>query len=147
MTTVRKASQDDVYEILVLAKKFFKESKFTYEFDIKALEENLRTILESDKFFLNVIDDEGEIVGFLAGVVTQTLFSPDQVASELAWYVTPSSRGQKSSLKLMSQFEEWSKEVGAKFTCMSDIDPVNDLSDLYERKGYVLKEKTYVKEN
>jgi len=47
---------------------------------------------------------------------------------------------------LMQAFEGWAKEVGCKFASMCDMHDLQDLQPLYERKGYKLTEKSYVKE-
>jgi hypothetical protein len=47
---------------------------------------------------------------------------------------------------MLGAFESWAKEQGAAFVSMGDIQPVQDLTKLYERKGFKLMEKTFVKE-
>lgn len=143
---IRKATEDDKLEFLVLVKEFLKESKYPFSLSVRKLSENYDQVINHPDFsiLLSVVDSE--VVGFLVAGVTAPLFSDDLVSSELAWFVSKDHRGSRESLKLLSSYEEWAKEKGCKFVTMVDINTLENLEDFYSKKGYTLTEKTYVKE-
>lgn len=100
-----------------------------------------------ENYYLIALLYDEQIVGLLGGVKHTPAFSFNEIASEVIWYIKPEHRGSKLAIKMVKQFEEWANEQGAKYVSMvsqsnSDVDP----SNLYERLGYKLSEKTYTKE-
>jgi len=142
---VRPATPDDAHEFTVLVKKFVREANYPFKVDMKLTYDNALLILENPDFFLHVVEDEEELVGFLVGALNKTLFSTEVIATELGWYLKPEYRDGRTALKLLKNYEEWAKEQGADFVTMVDIDTVQDLSALYQRRGYELTEKSYVR--
>lgn len=146
MATIRKATEGDKLDFAFLAKKFLKESKYPFKLNLDKLLESYSQAIVHEDFVILLLEKDSEIVGMLVGGISTPLFSDQRVATELAWYVDPDHRNSKDSVKLLKEYEEWALESGCSFVSMVDIDTLNDLSDLYERKGYTLTEKTYVKE-
>lgn len=143
---IRKAVEADKVEFAFLAKKFLKESKYPFSLDMDKLLESFGAAINNQDFAVLVMEDDGDLVGMLVGGVAQPLFSLDRVATELAWFVLPEHRDSRHSIKLLKAYEDWAEEVNCKFVTMVDIHTLNDLTALYERKGYSLTEKTFVKE-
>lgn len=142
---VRQAIFKDRDQFVRLANSFYKESGYDFELDQGLLINNFVHSIDSDNVKVFVIQDGNKLVGMIVGGIQQTLFSKDLIATELAWFVEEEYRGNKISLQLLEMYEEWARESGCTFVTMVDIDPLNNLQKLYERKGYSLKEKTYVK--
>ncbi len=90
--------------------------------------------------------DNSKPIGLILGYATQTPFSDDLIASELAWYVEPSYRGRREALQLVYAYEEWAQRVGCKHVSMSLLTTLTDASKLYERLGYHMTEISYLKE-
>jgi len=141
---IRKATTEDIFSIAVLGRQFVREVGEEFSFDSETAIRSLQMAIPSDQFFLWVSEQDGDVVGFLAGTLSGTLFSKDKVASELVWYMDPAHRGSEA-IKLVNKFEDWAKANGCNRVSMADVDLLNSLSSLYERKGYKLYEKAYVK--
>lgn len=141
---IRNATHDDLFDLLVLARGFSKEAPAMHKWDKDKTEAMLKTCLDNDATTILVMDQEGEVVGGLVGVVQPLFMSQTVVASELAWFVDPAHRG-KGAIKLVKAFEVWAKQMGADYTTMADIRGIADLSKLYERMGYELTEAAYSK--
>ena len=141
---IRKATNDDIFDLLVLARGFSREAPAMHEWDRDKTEAMLKTCIENELTTIIVMEFEGEVVGGIVGVVQPLLMSNTVVASELAWFVDPNHRG-KGAIKLVKAFEGWAKEKGAEYVTMADIRGIADLSKLYERLGYELTEAAYSK--
>lgn len=146
MPIVRKAKEEDAIEFAVLAKQFAKESKGGWKVDMDKTLENFKGGLNNPEFFFWVVEDDDTIVGMLVGATNSPLFTKQVTAVELAWYMQPAYRDGRTALKLFDAFEKWAREKECDFITMADLPEVADLSALYERKGYKLTEKAYIKE-
>lgn len=143
---IRQATKDDILDILVVCKQFARETKQPAKFDAKHFANSLGNLISLDHGLVLLSIEDDEVVGILIAVASQFVFSPQMVATEMGWYVLPEYRDYRRGVKLVQAFEAWAKEIGADFIAMSDIVQTQDLSKLYERQGYKLSEKTYVKE-
>lgn len=146
MLDIRDATVDDLVEFSVLVKKFTREAKYPTKVNSKFIIDNFTPTINNPNYFFKVADDDGEVVGFLVGTISTNLFSPDVVGSELGWFILPEFRDGRTGLKMQRMFEDWCKEKNAKLIAMADIDPLQSLDKFYTRKGFILMEKTYVKE-
>jgi len=146
MAVVRPAVESDIHEFIVLAKRFSKEAKYGMTLDIDLVVENFHGGLANPEVCWLVLEEEGEMVGFLMGVTNSPLFSRDKIGVELGWFVHPDHRNGHSAVKLMVSFEQWCKKSRCKYVTMCDIDTLQSLQPLYERRGYTLTEKSYMKE-
>jgi len=143
---VRKATPQDAIELTVLVKQFVKEAKYTVKVDTKLVMENFEKITENPSFFVHVAEHEDSLVGFLVGAVNTSLFSLDAAGVELGWYLDPEHRDGKTAIVLLKKFEDWCVQKKCKHISLADIHTLKSMGGLYERKGYTLTEKTYVKE-
>jgi ribosomal protein S18 acetylase RimI-like enzyme len=101
--------------------------------------------LSYDSGLLAVIDT-GHVVGFCAAVMAPILGSPKALgATELAWYVSPESRGGRYGIKLMQFMEEIAKEAGVKYFTMVSMHSSMEVGSIYERMGYTKTETAYTK--
>ena len=146
MTKIREANEEDIFDILVLAKEFSKESPITHKWNKEKTEHFLLSALTNTNTIIFVLEEDNEIVGALVGLINELYMSQTVVATELAWFVSKPYRGKKGSLMLMTTFENWSKEKGANYTCMGDLHGITTLEKLYTKKGYFKCETTYLKE-
>lgn len=143
---IRKARPEDKFDFILLCKMFSKESKYPFKLDLEKLYNSFDEAINRDDFCVFVYEVDGSLEGMLVGASVAPLFSKDKVATELAWYMNVEHRDGKAALRLLKAYEDWAKKAECKFVTMIDIDTLEDLHSLYERKGYTLTEKTYVKE-
>jgi len=146
LTKIREASEEDIFDILILAREFSRESPVTHKWDKEKTEHFILAALQNTNTTIFVLEEDNEIVGAIVGLLNEMYMSQTLVATELAWFVSKEYRGKKGSLMLMTTFENWAKENGADYTCMGDIHGITTLEKLYTKKGYSKCETTYMKE-
>lgn len=142
---IRRARQEDVYDFVVLVNRFAREAYTEFPVDKELTRANFMQGITDPNFFFLVAEERGEVVGLLVGCANAPLFSKTRTAVELGFYMHPDYRDARSALKMMNEFEKWAKSQGCKSCTMVDIHTFNDLQPFYERKGYTLKEKSYIK--
>lgn len=146
VTKIREATQDDVFDILILAKEFSKEAPQSHKWSKAKTEAFLFSALQADTMTILVLEVDGDIVGAIVAVVTEMYMSHTTIASELAWFVSKAYRGKPSSLKLVFAYEDWAKSKRAQYIGMGDIQGISNLEKLYTRLGYKKFESVYMKE-
>lgn len=82
--------------------------------------------------------------GMIGGCVNPFLFGNILTATEIAWWVEPEKRKTKVGKELLEAFEFWAKKVGCALIVMISID--DSLGYYYEKNGYKLFERSYMKE-
>lgn len=98
----------------------------------------------------DLIDDPSKVIllyedkGFLAGITHNFLLGPHRMAVELGWYVQPEYRGEKIGKALIDGFENWAEVMDCKLITMVSID--EEMGKYYEKRGYKLYERSYMKE-
>lgn len=70
-------------------------------------------------------------------------FGMGRVSSESLWYVSQSSRG-RGGFKMLDAYEAWAREQRCKFAGIVSLKD-NDVSKLYERRGYSAVETHFMK--
>jgi GNAT superfamily N-acetyltransferase len=70
------------------------------------------------------------------------------IAQELFWWVQPEARGTGLGRELLNEFENWAKQIGARWTSVCNITHLrgNAVGKLFERSGYTKRESAYIKE-
>lgn len=144
--TVRLATSKDRDEFVRLANLFLKESQYPFKIDLMKLIQNFLVFVDGPEHIILVNDNGDRLSGMMVGAVTETPFSSERISTEIAWFVEEDERGSKVSLEMLNLYEKWARSQGCTFITMVDIHSLNSLQKLYERKGYTLTEKTYVKE-
>ena len=145
-TIIREATEEDIFDVLILAKEFSKEAPSTHTWDKNKTETFLNSALLNDNMVLFVLEVDGEIVGSILGFVIEVYMSHKVQSTELAWFITKEYRGKPSSIRLVKAFEKWSIDKGANQIGMGDIEGISNLEHLYTRMGYKKAESVYIKE-
>ncbi len=144
--SVREATPEDIFDILVLTREFMKEGPAYFKFEKDKVESFLVRLIDEASMVAFVSEDEAGIHGFIVGCFTDHPFNGVKAAVELGWFVTKEKRGGTQAIRLLKAFEAWSKDMGAEWTAMGDVAGIQDLSKLYIRCGYNLAERTFMKE-
>ena len=111
---LRTASISDIPILILIAQGFIKEAPNyqSRELDIKALEENLRTII--DGVGAVFVAEKGEqIVGGIVCITTKDWFNNQVIAFEQVFYVLPEYRATRAPLMLIDAFISWARHMGA----------------------------------
>jgi len=143
---IRKAVEEDVLDCLILFKQFHKESKVPYSWDAKKTQEAIINSFSTDNYEVFVAEKDEEIIGLLAAMYGQPLFSSETLATEIAWYVSKDYRKSTAAFRLMKAYEEWALSMGVNYVGMTYLEGITDLSKIYEKKGYTISETHYLKE-
>ena len=88
-------------------------------------------------------------IGMIAGVLTESIFSEDKVASEMVWWIDPNHRRKsRAAFELLSAFEHWAKLKKASFVQMQCLVGLSEetVGHIYQRLGYNSTEIAYIKE-
>jgi len=130
---IKKASHEDIPEIINLVESL-----------VQSIEGPQRVCrLKTGETIAGLINDPSGVVfiskgGFIAGCIVRTVISNAPVSVELGWHAN-----DKSGLRLLSSFENWSAEMGAtliKVSCKG-----GSAEEILRRRGYRLAETNWVR--
>jgi GNAT superfamily N-acetyltransferase len=115
---VRSYSPEDLGEMMQLAAAMHAESPEHREmaFDPGSVM-TLGDLCTSNPDFQCIVvrrEEDGPIVGAIAGFIAAHFYGPDRYASDLIFYVYPSFRGSTAAARLLASFQKWAKAGGAK---------------------------------
>lgn len=145
---LRELDKDELRLCIEGGQSFFAEGEMPGGFDAEYFCSHWGRLIEAGRaMIVGSFDGEYNICGALGAVVGPGMFSPITMAVEGFWYVLPEHRDGKHGLQLLSWFEGWAKRKGAGYAAMIHLMKLQPerLGDLYERRGYALVEKHYVK--
>ena len=99
---LRLATVDDLPDIVGLGRIMHKESSFApLDYDIERVKESIGDLIEKNQFVVVAEDINGEVVGGMAGFVTQSWFGKDDIANDLALFIHPEHRGGLLAVRLV----------------------------------------------
>lgn len=132
----------DYESIFSIVSKSITESLFAYT---RIAEDRLKAVITNilTDGLVIVIKHDAEPVGVFMATTTGFWWNNDKIALQVAWYIEPDHRGKGLSEDVMGMFEMWAKLQGC--TAITMMFSGNDLSKLYERKGFSKKETVYMK--
>ncbi len=137
------ATIEDHDEVLSMAMKFMAQTGYTEYSNEETISNLINTILSGKQDEMIILLKPG--VGFLAGMRSPFVFGPHFVASEVAWWINEDKRGNKDGAELIEAFEYWAKNVaGCTIITLTGLD--DSIGKFYEKKGYKLYERAYMKE-
>lgn len=139
--SLRIASINDLDEVYGMAKKFIATTDYKDIYEETALRNLCSAILSSDGSSSICIIHEGN--GFIAGMVAPLIFGNKRLATEIGWWVEPDKRKSNVGKELIEAFEYWAKTVQCDQIVMISLD--DDLGKYYEKRGYHLHERAYMK--
>lgn len=138
------ATLDDYAVVFDLALEFFNNSPYKNDLIDEGKVDQLVT------HFL-VAPKEDAIVllsgdtGILVAAATEKLYSFSRFASEVIFWITPSARGGRTALRLITAYEYWAEHV-AKVSAVQMVGLGDMTHKLYSKLGYTMTELTYVKD-
>lgn len=141
---IREATSKDYFAILALAEKFWQDTEYDEDFDPAHVLDYIK--LAGNCGLLAVVDVDGKVVGFIAGVVSPLLGNRNAlIAAELAYYVEPEYRGR--GVRLLSFYERLVKAKGIKYNSMMSLQSSKPeaANEIYRRFGYHHTETTFLK--
>lgn len=112
---LRLATIDDLPAMAVLGREMHATSSYApMDYDPERLKETITDMMNKSQFVVVTEDTNGEVIGGMVGMVTQSWFGRDMVANDLALFVAGNARGGMAAIKMMKAFVHWAKLAGAK---------------------------------
>lgn len=112
---LRMATPDDLRALAVLGREMHSTTSFApMDYDPERVKETATDLMNKSQFVVVAEDTNGEVIGGMLGMVTQSWFGNDMVANDLALFVTGDARGGMAAIKMMKAFVQWAKLAGAK---------------------------------
>ncbi len=140
---MRIATIEDHDEILTMSNQFMSKTGYTAYSDLESLSTLITSILTGKQNEMIILLEPG--VGFIAGMAVPFVFGPHYIASEVAWWINEDKRKSGVGSELVAAFEYWAKNVaGCTIITLTGLD--DNIGKFYEKKGYKLYERAYMKE-
>lgn len=136
---VRRALPEDRLAVIRLLKESHAAAGFSFPFSAPHADMLFRQHLERG---LVLVFGE-PVAGVLMAATFDHPFGAGRWAKETVWYIAPSSRG-RSALQMLDAYEVWACEQGCTTIGMASL-ASNDVSKIYERRGYAPAETHFVK--
>lgn len=130
-----------------LGEAFFNQCGLPGTFKYSAWFHNWRSLMQNNLGTMWVLRIKGEIAGALGGMLVPDINDGELVATEAFWFVLPQYRNSLWSIRLLTNFENWAKGIGAKRIVMVHLlsSMPEKLKHFYEKRGYQAVEITYAK--
>lgn len=137
------ATIDDLAEVLEMSNKFMSSTGYQKYSDEQTISNLIEAIVTGPQDTMIILLLPG--VGFLAGQSSPFAFGPHLLASEIAWWINEDQRRTGAGGELIEAFEYWAKNVArCSIITLTGLD--DDIGKFYEKKGYKLYERAYMKE-
>lgn len=124
---VREATIDDLGDLIHLAGELHPHSTFAHlDFDAWHFGNFVNQLIAGPEHVVLVVEYDGVIVGGLLASVVPASISPDLVASEHAFYVSPDMRSSGAGQALLEAYLAWARKRGAKRVNAGNSAGMND---------------------
>lgn len=138
---IKIASEEDLPLLHEMSLKFGEASPYKDLVNQQTIKDVVSDIVRGDNNSTLALMFEDK--GMLLGITSKFLFGDRKLATEVAWWVEPEHRKSKIGPQLLEYFEYWAKVVGCTMVTMISID--DTLGKYYEKQGYTLTERSYMK--
>jgi GNAT superfamily N-acetyltransferase len=141
MITYRRATATDLPAIKQLTDSMLANTKLGLAASNKIL-----NIVNGNNCNVDLAFDDDQCIGFMAGVVHESMFNHVVRASDLGLFVMPGHTGVAN--ELISRFETWANSRGANQVWLGQTtgNRIDITKRFYERKGYTVVGVNCVKE-
>lgn len=142
----RVVSDGELATLAKLGALFHKEAEYPGMFNPHAFCSMMRGLIDTNKVVVIGVWVDEELCGAIAALVTSDLWTLDNIAIELFWFVDPVYRGY--GLPLLDRLEEAALALGVKRLIMVHLTALNPkiMHRLYTRRGYRCFESQYVRD-
>ncbi|MDR7032928.1 GNAT family N-acetyltransferase [Mesorhizobium sp. BE184] len=138
---IRNADDRDRFKVVALLRESHAAAGFTFPFQAAVAERLFKQHLGDANACCLVLGDLPS--GLLMARTFDHPFGAGRWAKETVWYVAPGSRG-RGTLAMLDAYETWAREQGCVTIGMASL-ATNDVSRIYERRGYAAAETHFVK--
>lgn len=138
---VRHALPGDRNRVIALLRESHAERGYDYPFQAAYANQLFEQHMAHANACVLLFGDPAQ--GVLMSVAIEHPFGMGRVSSESLWYISPSARG-RGGFKMLDAYEDWARKQGCKHAGIVSLKE-NDVSKLYERRGYVAVETHFMK--
>ena len=138
---VRFAAAEDRDRVVTLLRESHAAAGFTFPFQAAYADQLFQQHMSSQKACVLVAGNPAQ--GVLMAVAFEHPFGAGRIAKETVWFVSPKARG-RGAIKMLEAYETWARSVGCVSVGMASL-ATNDVSSLYERRGYSAVETHFMK--
>ncbi|NSZ73259.1 GNAT family N-acetyltransferase [Agrobacterium tumefaciens] len=138
---VRFATASDRDRVVTLLRESHAAAGFTFPFQAAYADQLFQQHMASQKACVLVAGNPAR--GVLMAVAFEHPFGAGRIAKETVWFVTPEARG-RGAIKMLDAYEVWARSLGCVSAGMASL-ATNDVSSLYERRGYSAVETHFMK--
>ena len=146
---IRPATPDDAPEIARLGAIFHAQAEWDeIPYIVDDCTTALTQFMQMPTFLCFVAEEEGGVVGMIAGILSPVYFNHRHVSGEeLFWWVSDDAP-RSTGLKLLTALEERAREMGCGTWQMKSLARLNGerMEQLYTRRGYRASERLFIKE-
>lgn len=135
----RRAVEADRLAVVRLLKEAHAAAGFTFPFSAPHADLLFRQHMASGL----VLVTGQPAAGVLMARTFQHPFGAGLWAKETVWFISPAARG-RSALQMLDAYETWAREQGCVTIGMASL-VTNDVSRIYERRGYAPAETHFLK--
>lgn len=136
---VRRATQADRFAVIQLLNESHAAAGFTFPFSAPHADMLFRQHMAAGL----VLVAGNPARGVLMAVAFDHPFGAGKWAKESCWYIAPDARG-RCALQMLDAYEAWAREQGCTTIGMASL-ATNDVSRIYERRGYAPAETHFLK--
>ncbi|WP_320202802.1 GNAT family N-acetyltransferase [Agrobacterium rosae] len=138
---VRFADQSDRDRVIALLRESHAAAGFTFPFQAAYADQLFQQHMSSAKACVLVSGEPAQAV--LMAVAFEHPFGAGRIAKETVWFVTPQARG-RGAIAMLDAYEAWARSIGCVSAGMASL-ITNDVSNIYERRGYSPVETHFMK--
>lgn len=135
---IRVATEEDIPRIVELGRMLHSESDEYRDinYDTDKVTETMRGLLNSSGVIF-LYERGGEVLGGIAGGMSEFWFSRERIAGDFSMFVHPEARNGLIAVKLMLAFHNWARLMGAKRVQMGITTGINEegTARLYQSLG------------
>lgn len=147
MVEIRKATQDDFDNIMIMCLRLRNESpRYSHlGFNVEKLSNLVSKLIEDGSVF--VAQKKKFIIGMISGTICEHLFSLDKFVCDLTVYIDPKHRGGMTAIKLIRAYEKWAVDLGISEIVLGVSTGINAerTVSLYKKLGYYLSGYSLIK--
>lgn len=135
---IRPATKHDIPEIVRLSETMHQESRYrTLLYNGDKFARLMARLIDSPAGMVAVAERDGQIIGAIAGVVTDHYFADATISYELGLYVEKAHRGTLAGYRLAKEYIDWAKSQGVDQVDMGITTGIDEerTGRMYERLG------------
>ena len=138
---IRHAIPSDRDRVIALLRESHEAAGFTFPFRAAYADRLFQQHMISQLACVLILGTPAQ--GILMAAAYEHPFGAGRIAKETVWFVAPQARG-RGAIAMLAAYEKWARSVDCVSVGMASL-ATNDVSKLYERRGYCAVETHFMK--